>query len=66
MLEPRSASATFKWRRTAFSRIDGAVDIAKDDWSLRIDGMSAAPVAPRSTAGRVMRMVARKCARLAK
>jgi hypothetical protein len=44
MLEPRSDLATFKWRRTAFARIDGAVDIAEDDWSLRIDGMSAARI----------------------
>jgi hypothetical protein len=44
MLEPRSDLATFKWRRTAFTRIDGAVDIAEDDWSLMIDGMSAARI----------------------
>jgi hypothetical protein len=35
MLEPRSDPVTFKWRRTAFTRIDGAVDIVEDDWSLR-------------------------------
>ncbi len=44
MLEPRSDLATFNWRRTAFARIDGAVDIAEDDWSLAIDGMSAARI----------------------
>jgi hypothetical protein len=32
MLEPRSSPLGFKWRRTAFTRIDGAVDIAEDDW----------------------------------
>jgi hypothetical protein len=31
-------------RRTAFTRIDGAVDIVDDDWSLMIDGMSAARI----------------------
>ena len=44
MLEPRSSPSDFKWRRTAFTRIDGAVDIADDDWSLAIDGMSAARI----------------------
>ncbi len=44
MLEPRSSLSAFKWRRTAFTRIDGAVDIAEDDWSLTIDGMSAARI----------------------
>jgi hypothetical protein len=34
----------FKWRRTAFTRIDGAVDIAEDDWSLRIGGLPAARI----------------------
>ena len=42
MLEPRRGPSDFKWRRTAFTRIDGAVDIAEDDWSLMIDGMCAA------------------------
>jgi hypothetical protein len=37
--------ATFKWRRTAFTRIDGAVEVAEDDWSLCIDdGLSAARI----------------------
>jgi hypothetical protein len=36
--------ATFKWRRTAFTRIDGAVEIAEDDWSLTIDGLQAARI----------------------
>jgi hypothetical protein len=31
MLEPRSDPATFKWRRTAFTRIDGAVEVAEDN-----------------------------------
>jgi hypothetical protein len=44
MLEPRSSPSGFKWRRTAFARIDGAIDIAEDDWSLVIDGMSAARI----------------------
>ncbi len=44
MLEPRSSVTSFKWRRTAFTRIDGAVDVAEDDWSLRIDGLSAARI----------------------
>ncbi len=44
MLKPRSDPVTLKWRRTAFTRIDGAVDIAEDDWSLKIDGMSAARI----------------------
>jgi len=44
MLEPRRSSKDFKWRRTAFTRIDGAVDIAEDDWSLMIDGLSAARI----------------------
>jgi hypothetical protein len=87
MLETCSDPAAFKWRRTAFTRIDGAVEIAEDDWSLRIDGLSAAriyrvrggphddrwfwavqiaPVACRSTAGRVTLGAAGKRARLAK
>jgi hypothetical protein len=41
MLKPSFSPSGFKWRRTAFTRIDGAVDIAEDDWSLMIDGMSA-------------------------
>ena len=44
MLEARSDSQAFKWRRTAFTRIDGAVNIAEDDWSLMIDGLSAARI----------------------
>jgi hypothetical protein len=44
LLEARSAFTPFKWRRTAFTRIDGAVDIAEDDWSLMIDGMSTARI----------------------
>jgi hypothetical protein len=44
MLEPRPNHSTFKWRRTAFTRIDGAVDIAEDDWSLMVDGISAARI----------------------
>jgi hypothetical protein len=44
MLEPRSDPATFKWRRTAFTRIDGAVEVAEDDWSLTIDGLQAARI----------------------
>jgi hypothetical protein len=44
MLEPRSSHSDFKWPRTAFARIDGAVDIAEDDWSLSIDGMSVARI----------------------
>ena len=44
MLEPRSSPSDFKWRRTAFARIDGAIDIAEDDWSLITDGISAARV----------------------
>ena len=44
MHEARSSPSGFKWRRTAFARIDGAVEIAEDDWSLRIDGLSAARI----------------------
>ena len=44
MLKPRYDLATFKWRRTAFARIDGAIDIAEDDWSLITDGISAAHI----------------------
>jgi hypothetical protein len=44
MLEPRFSPSGFKWRRTAFARIDGAVDIAEDDWSLMIGGLSAARI----------------------
>ncbi len=44
MPNPRSAPTAFKWRRTAFTRIDGAVEVAEDDWSLMIDGMSAARI----------------------
>jgi hypothetical protein len=44
MLEPRSSPSSFKWRRTAFTRLDGMVDIADDDWSLAIDGISAARI----------------------
>jgi hypothetical protein len=44
MLEPRSSPSGFKWRRTPFARIDGAVDIAEDDWSLMIDCVSAARI----------------------
>jgi hypothetical protein len=40
----RSEPIAFKWRRTAFTRIDGSVDIPDDDWSLMIDGMSAARI----------------------
>jgi hypothetical protein len=44
MLEPRSSPSGFRWRRKALTRIDGAIDIAEDDWSLMIDGMSAARI----------------------
>ena len=44
MIEPRRSPSSFKWRRTAFTRLDGAVDIADDDWSLAIDGISAARI----------------------
>jgi hypothetical protein len=44
MLNTPSDSIGFRWRRTAFTRIDCAVDIAEDDWSLDIDGMSAARI----------------------
>ena len=44
MLEARSSLSGFKWRRTAFARIDGAVDIAEDPWSLMIGGLSAARI----------------------
>ncbi len=44
MLEPRFDPATFKWRRTAFTRIDGAFEVAEDDWSLTIDGLQAARI----------------------
>ena len=37
-------SDAFKWRRTAFARIDGAVEIADDDWSLFIDNLPAARI----------------------
>jgi len=37
MIEPPSSPSGFKWRRTAFTRIDGAIDIAEDDWSLMIE-----------------------------
>jgi hypothetical protein len=37
-----TTSAPVKWRRTGFTRIDGAVEIADDDWSLGIAGLSAA------------------------
>jgi len=40
----RSEPSAFRWRRTAFTRIDGAVETAEDDWSLDIDGMSAARI----------------------
>jgi hypothetical protein len=40
--------ASFPWSpfplRKVFTRIDDAIDIAEDDWSLRIDGMSAARI----------------------
>ncbi len=42
MLEPLSHSASFKWRRTAFTRIDGAVEFAENDWSLFVDALPAA------------------------
>jgi hypothetical protein len=42
MLEPVSHLATFKWRRTAFARIDGAVEFAENGWSLFVDGLPAA------------------------
>jgi hypothetical protein len=32
------------FRCGAFTRIDGAVDVTEDDWSLMIDGMSAARI----------------------
>ncbi len=44
MIEPRRSHSSFKWRRTAFTRLDGAVDIADDDWSLAIGGISAARI----------------------
>ncbi len=44
MLEPHSSPSGFRWRRTAVARIDGAGDIAEDDWSLVIGGMSAARI----------------------
>jgi hypothetical protein len=47
MLEPRSDLATVKWRRTAFTRIDGAIDIAEDDWSLMIDSLRRRLLAAR-------------------
>lgn len=40
MLDP----ATLKWRRTAFTRIDRAVEVAEDDWSLTTDGLQAARI----------------------
>jgi hypothetical protein len=40
----RSEPPAFRWRRTAFTRIDGAIEIAEDDWSLVIDRMSAARI----------------------
>jgi hypothetical protein len=30
MLEPRPSPSGFKWRRTAFARIGGAIDIAEN------------------------------------
>jgi hypothetical protein len=44
MLNPPSDSMNFRWWRAAFTRIDGVVDIAEDDWSLMIDGLSAARI----------------------
>jgi hypothetical protein len=58
MREPRSSLSALKWRRTAFARIDGAVDIAEDDWSLRIDGMSAARIVTKA-AGSLMTVAER-------
>ena len=44
MLEPRASFSRFKWRRTAFTRIDGAVETVENDWSLLVDGLSAARI----------------------
>ncbi len=44
MPNPRSDPATFKRRRAAFTRINGAVEVAENDWSLCIDGLSAARI----------------------
>jgi hypothetical protein len=62
MLEPHSSPTAFKWRRTALTRIDGAVDIAEDDWSLMIDGMSAGRAMQTATARRA-RLAKRSCGR---
>jgi hypothetical protein len=40
----RSEPSAFEWRRMAFTQIDGTVETAEDDWSLDIDGMSAARI----------------------
>ncbi|MCC3246116.1 hypothetical protein LG047_12430 [Methylocystis sp. WRRC1] len=31
-----------KWRRTAFKRLDGSIDVMEDDWSLSDGGLSLA------------------------
>jgi len=40
----RSEPLAFRWRRTAFARIDGAVESVENDWSLFVDGLSAARI----------------------
>ena len=40
----RSEPLAFRWRRTPFARIDGAVESVENDWSLFVDGLSAARI----------------------
>lgn len=39
-----AAVEPLKWRRTAFKRLDGAIDVLDDDWSLSIGGLSLARI----------------------
>jgi|GEM_PF-5345008 hypothetical protein len=53
MLESRSSPTAFKWRRTAFTQIDGAVETADDDWPLFIGGLPATRISlEMATVGR--------------
>ncbi len=39
-----SDPASFKWRRTAFTLIDGVVEVLADDWSLLLGNLPAARI----------------------
>ncbi len=44
MLEAYADPLAFKWRRTAFTLIDGAIEVLADDWSLLLGNLPAARI----------------------